>query len=105
MKKINVSKQQLIEVIAESTKDFGSPFIAIVIDDYGFSYCAEGKDSSDHIIMTLSGLEEYTDKNGNTVDSDDYDSEGVAEHIIDNENFINLELEYEFKENVLIEIA
>jgi len=100
--KITINKKELISLIAENTKEFGNSFLCIATDNEGYVYCAEQIPGEDHIIMRLSGLENYIDENQNYPGTDDYDSKGVAEYIVENEEFLNLNIEYENDEDVEI---
>lgn len=105
MKTIIVSKEQLIEVIAGSSKNFGDPFISIAVDNEGVAYSSENINFDDHIIMSLSGLENYMDENQIYPGNEGYDSESVAKYIVENEDFLKTDMEYDDEENIEIKIV
>ena len=104
MKTIIVSKQQLIETIANATDDFGDSFKVIFVDIEGVCDSDEVVDSDYHIIMRLSGLGSYLDESQRDPGTKDYDSLAVATYIVENEDFVSRFIEYEDDEDVEIKM-
>jgi hypothetical protein len=105
MKTINISKQQLIETIANATDDFGDIYKVVYIDIEGFCYSGEVSALDYHIIMRLSGLGSYLDESQRDPGTKNYDSLAVATYIVEEGELIKTSIEYDEDEDVEIKIV
>ncbi|MBB1333941.1 hypothetical protein [Pseudoalteromonas sp. SR41-6] len=108
MKKIFISKKDLIQAIEDNCSDFGNPFSGLYVDVEGCIACTEKSSSGNSMaILTFSGMGEFVDENGLYADDENYDAAGVAKYIVEEGECLNLsgsllsddgsEIEYKFE--------